>query len=170
MHPRSLLLKIYCANVCPEMQRRVGAGCRLPAESPQFRDSLAWQWDTLDRCIDGTLDRVNPDYTPYMVKETAEGKKRVCWNSWIAPHNFEGFFLNMGDMLVKSGDWQTAQRIYANAKLSRTYASWKYQGVLEERVNHAQANVALLNSTDGTPKVRMMINSEFSCMGCHQQK
>jgi len=39
-----------------------------------------------------------------MSKKTKEGKKRVCWNSWIAPHNFEGFFLNMGDMLVKSGD------------------------------------------------------------------
>ncbi len=142
---------------------------RLPADSPQFRDGLEWQWDTLDRCIDGTLDRVNPDYTQYMVKETVEGTKRVCWNSWIAPHNFEGFFLNMGDMLVKSGDWQTGQKIYANAKLSRTYASWKYQGVLEERVNHAQANVAVLNSNDGTPRSGMMINSEFSCMGCHQQ-
>ena len=142
---------------------------RLPADSPQFRNGLEWQWDTLDRCIDGTLDRVNPDYTQYMVKETAEGKKRVCWNSWIAPHNFEGFFLNMGDMLVKSGDWETAQRIYANAKLSRTYGSWKYQGVLDERINFAQANVDVLNSNDVMPKARMMINSTFSCMGCHQQ-
>ena len=30
--------------------------------------------------------------------------KRACWNSWIAPHNIEGFFLNVGDMLVKAGD------------------------------------------------------------------
>jgi len=60
-------------------------------------------------------------------------KKRVCWNSWIAPHNFEGFFLNLGDMLVKAGDWQTAQKIYANAKLPKEYATWKYQAVLEER-------------------------------------
>jgi hypothetical protein len=143
---------------------------RLPADSPQFRDGLAWQWEALDRCIDGTLDRQNPDYTQYMVKETTEGQKRVCWNSWIAPHNFEGFFLNMGDMLVKSGDWETAQKIYANAKLSRTYASWKYQGVLEERLRHAQANVAVLSSNDGSSQVRMMINSAFACMGCHQEK
>jgi hypothetical protein len=142
---------------------------RLPTDSPQFREGLEWQWQTLDKCIEGKLDRANPDYSQYMVKETTEGKKRVCWNSWIAPHNLEGFFLNMGDMLVKSGDWQTAQKIYANARLSRTYASWKYQSVLEDRIDRAQANVALFNAPDGTPKVRMMINSEFSCMACHQQ-
>jgi hypothetical protein len=104
-----------------------------------------------------------------MSSETKEGQKRVCWNSWIAPHNFEGFFLNMGDMLVKSGDWQTAQKIYANAKLSRDYNSWKFQDVLEDRIKQAQSNVAVFNAPNETSKTKMMINSEFSCMGCHQQ-
>jgi hypothetical protein len=142
---------------------------RLPADSPQFREALEWQWQTLDQCIEGTLDRTNPDYARYMVKETTEGRKRVCWNSWIAPHNFEGFFLNMGDMLVKSGNWQLAQKIYANARLSRTYATWRYRSVLEDRIDRAEENVALLNEVGGTPKTRMMINSAFSCMACHQQ-
>jgi hypothetical protein len=96
--------------------------------------------------------------------------KRVCWNSWIAPHNLEGFFLNMGDMLVKSGDWQTAQKIYANARLSKTYAAWKYQSVLEDRINRAQENVAAFNAKGGDKSMaRMMIDSEFSCMACHRQ-
>jgi hypothetical protein len=141
---------------------------RLPAESPQFREGLEWQWQTLDICIEGRLDRANPDYTHYMAKETTEGKKRVCWNSWIAPHNLEGFFLNMGDMLVKSGDWQTAQKIYANAKLSRTYATWRYRSVLEERIDRAKEHIVLFNAPDGVPSARMMINSAFSCTACHQ--
>jgi len=141
---------------------------RLPADSPRFREGLEWQWRTLDECIEGKIDRANPDYSKYMAKETREGKKRPCWNSWIAPHNFEGFFLNMGDMLVKSGDWQTAQKIYANAKLSKEYASWKYQVTLDDRINQAQANVALFSAANETPKARIMINSEFSCTGCHQ--
>jgi hypothetical protein len=41
-----------------------------------------------------------------------------------APRSFEGFFLNMGDTPVKSGDWQTGQKIYANASLAREYAAW----------------------------------------------
>jgi hypothetical protein len=135
---------------------------RLPDDSPQFRDGLEWQWRTLDECIEGRIDRANPDYSPYMSMETTEGKKRPCWNSWIAPHNFEGFFVNMGDMLVKLGDWQTARKIYANAKLSKTYASWKYQALLDERIDRAQANIALFNAAAEQPNARIMINSEFS--------
>jgi hypothetical protein len=142
---------------------------RLPADSPRFQEGLEWQWRALDECIEGKLDRANPDYSPYMSLETREGKKRACWNSWIAPHNLEGFFLNMGDMLVKAGDWQTAQKIYANAKLVKEYPSWKYQAVLDERIQQAQANVALFNAPDETPQAHIMINSEFACMACHQR-
>jgi hypothetical protein len=140
-----------------------------PADSPRFREGLEWEWRNMDVCAEEKIDRGNPDYSKYMSSETKEGQKRVCWNSWIAPHNFEGFFLNMGDMLVKSGDWQTAQKIYANAKLSRDYNSWKFQDVLEDRIKQAQSNVAVFNAPNETSKTKMMINSEFSCMGCHQQ-
>jgi hypothetical protein len=75
----------------------------------------------------------------------------------------------MGDMLVKAGDWQTAQKIYANAKLVKEYESWKYQAVLDERIQQAQANVALFNAPDETPQARLMINSEFACTACHQK-
>jgi predicted negative regulator of RcsB-dependent stress response len=142
---------------------------RLPADSPRFQEGLAWQWRTLDECIEGKIDRANPDYAQYMALEAKEGEKRACWNSWIAPHNFEGFFLNMGDMLVKSGDWQTAQKIYANAKLANEYPTWPYQTVLDERIAQAEANVALFNAPPDTADVRMMINSEFACMACHQE-
>jgi hypothetical protein len=140
-----------------------------PADSPRFREGLEWEWRNLDVCAQEKIDRANPDYSKYMSSETKEGPKRVCWNSWIAPHNFEGFFLNMGDMLVKSGNWQTAQKIYATAKLSREYGSWKFQSVLEDRIKLAQSNVALFNARDETAKSTIMINTEFSCMGCHQQ-
>ena len=74
-------------------------------------------------------------------------------------------------MLVKAGDWKTAQKIYADAKLSPTYAQWKYRGVLEQRIANAEANVAAFRTSD--PKrdgasSRMMFVSTLSCMGCHQ--
>jgi hypothetical protein len=142
---------------------------RLPADSPRFQEGLEWQWRTLEVCIEGKIDRANPDYFRHMDAENREGKKRACWNSWIAPHNLEGFFLNMGDMLVKAGDWQTAQKIYANAMQVDEYASWPYQTVLEQRIEQAQANVALFNAPDDTVNPRMMIDSAFACMACHQQ-
>lgn len=142
---------------------------RLPADSARYREGLEWEWRNLDVCIGERLDRQNPDYTRYMAMETTEGRKRVCWNSWIAPHNLEGFFLNLGDMLVKAGDWQTAQRIYANAKLSKTYMAWPYRSTLDDRIAHARSNVARFNATDSSAKVPTMIDSAFACTACHQQ-
>jgi hypothetical protein len=142
---------------------------RLPPNSPRFQEGLEWEWRTLDVCVQERIDRANPDYAKYMALETKEGRQRACWNSWIAPHNLEGFFLNMGDMLVKAGDWQTAQKIYANAKHSREYATWKFALVLEARIAQAQENVAAFNGAQGAPVRPIMINSGFACAGCHQQ-
>jgi hypothetical protein len=143
-----------------------------PANSARFKEALEWQWQTLDECAQEKIDRENLDYSKYMRLEAKKGRKRVCWNSWIAPHNFEGFFLNMGDMLVKSGDWRTAQRIYASAKLSPDYASWKFQAVLEQRMKEAPENVSRFNATEdrsGEAISRIMFSSRFACMACHQE-
>jgi hypothetical protein len=144
----------------------------LPADSKQFKQALQWQWRNLDVCVNGEVDRTNPTFAKYMAMETTEGPRRACWNSWIAPHNFEGFFLNMGDMLVKAGEWQTAQKIYADAKLSATYPQWKYRDVLEERIAAAKENVSVFNAPAagaGKSRQRLMIASPFACMACHQQ-
>lgn len=151
------------------------AGYVLSNQAPDtehFKQGLQMQWRTLDLCSGTRVDRTDPSFAAYMHLETREGPKRVCWNSWIAPHNFEGFFLNMGDMLVKSGDWAIAQKVYANAKLSPTYTSWKYAPVLEARIVQAQANVTAFNAPargKAAGDAVMMVQSRFACMGCHQQ-
>lgn len=144
-----------------------------PPDSKRFHQGLEWQWQNADICAQAKLDRVHPDYASYMHLATTEGKKRVCWNSAIAPHNLEGFWLNMGDMLVASGDWKTAQIIYANARLSATYSAWKYRDVLEQRIANAQSNMALFRtaaeeSVQDPAAPRMMIASSFACMACHR--
>jgi hypothetical protein len=142
-----------------------------PADSERFKQGLEMQWRTLDLCSGTTVDRRNPDFAAYMRLQTLQGPKRVCWNSWIAPHNFEGFFLNMGDMVVKSGDWATAQKVYANARHSPTYASWPYRPALEARIEQAQANVAAFTAPPGPAAGDrvMMGQSRFACMACHQK-
>jgi hypothetical protein len=142
---------------------------RTPSGSDRFREGLEWQWRTLDICAGEKIDRVNPDYGRAMALETREGPRRACWNSWIAPYNFEGFFLNMGDMLVKSGDWQTAQKVYAIARLSRSYAGWPYRAVLEDRIRRASGNVAVFNSAGAGGRNGLMIRSAFACAACHQE-
>ena len=122
-----------------------------PRDSERFKEGLERQWRTLDLCSGEKIDRSNPDFGKYMSLATSEGPKRACWNSWIAPHNFEGFFLNMGDMLVKSGDWQTARKVYANARYSPAYAQWGFRDALEARITDAQENVARFNGVQMQP-------------------
>jgi len=147
---------------------------REPADSARFQQGLEWQWRNVDVCAEAKVDRGHPDYAAYMSHPTTQGRKRACWNSWIAPHNLEGFFLNMGDMLVASGDWKTARIIYANARLSPTYAEWKYRDVLEQRIVNAQSNVAAFRAppsgtTPDRDTPRLMIAGDFACMACRRQ-
>ena len=70
----------------------------LPHDSWQFEKGLEWQWETLDACLGEKVDREN--FTSYFSKyyslkeqsKTDIKKDRACLNSWIAPHNLEGFF------------------------------------------------------------------------------
>lgn len=98
----------------------------LPAASDGFKQALEQQWQNLEVCGHMALDRhgANLDrFAQNVVKATANSRDaRACLNSAKAPHNEEGFFLNMGDMLTKSGDWQTARKVYAAAKQSSDYA------------------------------------------------
>lgn len=143
---------------------------RLPVGDSRYADAVDYQWQALDACAEEKVDRRTAQYDKYMTRETTTGRKRVCWNSWIAPHNLEGFFLNMGDMLVKQGDPATARLVYANARLPKTYETWPFKAVLEERIAQAEENVALFREPRPGEKTRtMMISSAFSCAGCHQR-
>ncbi len=141
----------------------------LPANSKHFQEGLKWQWKTMDLCAHDEVDRAHPSFKPYMKLETRQGWDRACWNSWIAPYNFEGFFLNMGDMLVKNGDWKTGIKIYRNAKLAKNYSAWPYRELLEKRIQDARQNVSeFRKETISTPEHTILFNSGYGCVACHQ--
>jgi|TARA_B110000093_G_scaffold48195_1_gene51509 tetratricopeptide (TPR) repeat protein len=150
---------------------------QLHQDSWQFEKALEWQWKTLDECYCEKFDRENPGIEKYLPMENTETnlkRKRACWNSWIAPHNVEGFYLNMGDMLVKNGDWEKAVEIYSLAKQVPQYENWTYKGVLEKRIKSAKNNVDKFRlPIDNAKKYKvddvMLINSSISCMSCHKK-
>lgn len=120
---------------------------RLPADSPRFREGLEWQWRTLDECIEGKIDRVNPDYSKYMAKETKDNlvlptrvllrELRVCINL------LRGLPVARFDQHVPDVEKEALEVMRSDP------------GVPTGAANE-------------TPKARIMINSEFSCTGCHQ--
>lgn len=68
--------------------------------------------------------------------------------------------------MVKSGDWQRAQQIYANAKHLHSYASWEFADLLEAGIEQVQENVAAFNEAPDAPVRPIMINSKFACVAC----
>ena len=124
--------------------------------------------NNMEVCVKAKIDRKKPDYARFMALDTKVGKERACWNSTIAPHNLEGFFLNMGDMLVKDGQTATGVQIYEAARQVPGYDRWPYRDVLERRIVQAAENVEAFNRpSSGRP---IMVQSTYACAGCHQAR
>lgn len=134
---------------------------------PAFAASVDAMWKLFDTCIEGTLDRTYPDYTPYMSKFTTVGIKRHCWETDKAPHALSGVMLTMGDLLVKQGRVDVAKVFYANAKLSPRYASWAHRGTIDERLSSDLAARALAYSDPDSSKWPRVDNAPFNCTQCH---
>jgi hypothetical protein len=122
-------------------------------------------WDNLDACYGEKVDRKNFDIKKYLNQLTTTGKKSTCWNTWIAPHNLEGFLLIMGDALVKKGELETALNLYRNAQVPKEYDTWDYKNLLEERIATTEAAIA---AKTAQPKLKFAPIP--SCMICHQDK
>ena len=76
---------------------------------------------------DKSFDRNDPNFEFLLQLRSREKRSiylRACWNSEIAPHNFQGFFLNFGDLLFKQGDGVAALHAYSIAKQHRNFNSW----------------------------------------------
>lgn len=142
----------------------------LPRRHERFSEVVEAMWRNADVCAGAPLDRKNPQYLLAVDQAVYEGPARVCWNSAKAPHNFEGFWLHFGDVLVKQGDWETARIIYANARLSPDYGRWPYSGVLEQRIQDAPQNAERFLDEDGGNDPLIMQGSTIACTGCHQSR
>ena len=144
----------------------------VPPEDKYYQMGLEMWWEDYEICVGEKVDRNNPDFTPFLSREVHTGRKRVCWNSEEAPHNQEGWFMNMGDMLVKAGDWSAAKKIYANARVIPSYSTWKFKDELEERINDVQLNISRFNAKpDGSSGEYkpVMSASPYACAVCHQK-
>ncbi|MEL6989371.1 MAG: hypothetical protein AAGK97_16285, partial [Bacteroidota bacterium] len=138
------------------------------ASSPRKKDrelALEMLWKNLDKCVNEKVDRNNLNYNQYMHLEDTESKKSTCWNTWIAPHNMEGFLLVLGDELMKRNDFKRAIMVYENAKYFEGYSNWGYKDHLQQRIEQAQVAIdSKLNFKD----IKLMKYNR--CMVCHQGK
>lgn len=137
-------------------------------DTETYKKALDSLWQALDACVGATIDRTNPDLGPYMKLQTAVGRKKACWSEGtIAPHSFEGFVLNLGNGLVKTGQVQAAKVMYANAKYADNYGSWPYRSYLEQVANSdLNARAALYADADTGNDPSLGVPNR-GCSYCH---
>lgn len=148
----------------------------LPAGHERYQEAIDLQWRNLEACLCREIDRSNPDLDDIdRIPERVAGdplKGRACVNSWIAPHNVEGFLLNLGDMLVKGGDLNAAREVYESARRVEEFHSWPYRHKLESRLRRLEDNVELFRRMGDVQQQvdrQVFINTRFACTGCHQK-
>src|SRR5690606_29445525 len=150
---------------------------RLPYSDPGFQKSLALMKSTVERCYCENFETKTEDCIraiSQLVEEPKQlGKRRVVVNSWVAPHNIEGFIMSYGDLFVKHGDWVKGKEMYEFAKYSPDYENWDYKEILEKRIPNARQNEAFFRME--IPKGKqvaidetILVQSPIACMACHK--
>jgi hypothetical protein len=139
----------------------------LPPGAPSAAARFDDFWSKLDACAGEPVDRLAFDLGKYVAQATATGAKRVCWNTEHTPHGVEGFFLYMGDALLRRGDAATARAIYANARNSPDYPSWPFRALLDDRIASADAWAARLTDADPENDPVLINAAPVACASCH---
>jgi hypothetical protein len=137
-----------------------------PASTPVFASAIDDYYANVLVCF-GRVARENPDVTPFVAQATTTGDKRVCWDVPKAPHNFEGFFLWMGDALVKAGQVDAARVAYQDATLGTGYTTWPFRDLLAQRLADADARAALYADADPSNDPPLTGDTQIQCAGCH---
>jgi hypothetical protein len=142
----------------------------LPADDPRFEAALGHLWANVDACSGVRAGDALDDASVY---DLAVRTDVSCGNTAKAPHNYEGFMLTLGDLLVKAGDPDRARAVYGRARLSPAYDEWPYRDKLEQRVLSADEAAALFAQArapdSDVEEPEILFGSAYSCAACHQR-
>ena len=93
----------------------------------------------------------------------------LCGNLGKAPHNVEGALVLFGDLYAKAGDTAKARSYYrlAQAPFPTTGGPWRFQGLIQERIDTVNERVALYLDGDPSNDPPLLGYREEACAVCH---
>jgi hypothetical protein len=93
----------------------------------------------------------------------------ICNNAGMAPHNFEGTLLLLGDIYAKGGRLANAEIWYSLAQATGRRTGYRYQAIIDERIATAAARVALYQDADPGNDPPLIGGGGASCIYCHNK-
>lgn len=129
------------------------------------KEAIEDLWKNLDKCACEKVSRTNLDYRKYDHLREVESKMSTCWNTWIAPHNLEGFFLIFGDLMLQEKDRAGALMMFRNATYTDNFDNWGYKEKVLQRISKVE-NAMATNAL----KAGIYVHDYDQCMVCHEDK
>jgi len=93
----------------------------------------------------------------------------ICSNDGMAPHNFEGTLLLLGDIYAKGGRLLDAERWYALGQGFGSGSGYRYQSYLDDRVANAAERVMLYQDADPSNVPPLIGGGGGSCIYSHNK-
>ena len=93
----------------------------------------------------------------------------ICSNAGMAPHNFEGTLILLGDIYAKGGRLADAQTWYGFAQGFGRGSGYRFQAIADERVATAVERVARYTNADQADDPPLLGGGGGSCMYCHNK-
>ena len=145
-----------------------------PRESVRFKAGLAMLFSVLDVCYGQSIDRERPvtydKIVPANFKNSAY--HYYCENTFMAPHNAEGFLFTLADALLKAGKIEPARIMYENVKKSSGYATFPYQNLVDQRLSNLEKNSADLarpfQALERPDHLVVSSAGPYACTICHR--
>ena len=150
----------------PEFNLFTAAYSRGLNPTQDFRKkAIEMLWKNIEKCVGQKVERESFDYRKFLGEKKLIGKMSTCWNTWIAPHNLEGFLLILGDFEFKEGNYEIAKLVYENATYVEEFEEWDYKEIIDQRLIEVGAAIKM-NKNIKDVKFTAFNN----CMICHQEK
>lgn len=148
----------------------------ISPDDPRYADAYAGHYATLDACLGFNIPRDNLSPPPFifgLLAQRAMATDTGCYNTDIVPHNIEATFLAIGDMYLKDSQIDRAAEAYEAVKTLPSYETWKFQDVLDERLNNLEALSEKFKVDSGkflgVIEPAMSLQSQIACTSCHAQ-
>lgn len=130
-----------------------------PPDSRDFQTALTHMRMSISHCSGVAPEEDKPTADLYQSAMIADS---ACANSDKAPFNYQGFFLNLGDMLVRNGQPEQALAAYRRADEAPGSDLWPYREVLRQRLAAVAQDQFVAGAT-----APMMSSSAYACAACH---
>jgi len=150
---------------------------QLASHDPGLNEAEDVLWQTAAICFGRKIEpsKVNAselraDIIRSQYNFSGSKRDKACFNSELAPHNVEGFFLHFGDVLAKTGNEANAKIMYQLASATPSANNWPYRQVAETRIKKLSAMVEQFSnakSVEDEPEI--MARSTYACVACHQK-